>query len=147
MKDGKAGCYVLDNNGYVVVSADKEETGKFFGDVHQWLMKRFVNDGLYKKVKIYNYQAVCEERDRTEKTDGNSGSILQGVSILIWFGFNIVSNDRYDGLPPFLQPIKHFISIFKWFGRVLTWAFIHLAMITPAYSNPDYEEFGLYTSI
>ncbi len=73
-----AGCFVLDNNGYVVISPDKEDTGKFFGDVREWLMKRFVEENIYKKVTINNYQAVCE---KGEKTDGNAGSILQGVSI------------------------------------------------------------------
>ncbi|XP_037045895.1 voltage-dependent calcium channel subunit alpha-2/delta-3 isoform X3 [Bradysia coprophila] len=109
-------CYILDNNGYVVVSPKKDETGSFFGDVHQWLMRRFVEEKIYQEVKIHNYQAVCE---KPEKTDGNAGSILQG-------------------------PIKHFLNIFKWFGRVLTWTFIHLTMITPAYSYPNYEEFGSY---
>lgn len=45
-----------------------------------------------------------------------------------------------------VQPIKHLISIFKWFGRVLTWAFIHLTMITPTYSYPDYPDYGLDAS-
>lgn len=71
---------MLDNSGYVVVSPNKEETGAFFGDVREWLMKRFVEENIYKKVTINNYQAVCEKR---EKTDGSAGSILQGVSCLL----------------------------------------------------------------
>lgn len=73
-----AGCYILDNNGYVVVAPDPTESGKFFGNVREWLMKRFVEENIYEKVTINNYQAVCE---KAEKTDGNSGSILQGVSV------------------------------------------------------------------
>lgn len=48
---------------------------------------------------------------------------------------------------PLLQPIKYVINIFKWFGRVITWAFIHLTMITPAYSYPNYEDYGLCREI
>lgn len=74
--NANAGCYILDDNGYVIVSTKREETGAFFGEVREWLMKRFVEENIYKRVTINNYQAVCETG---EKTDGNSGSILHGV--------------------------------------------------------------------
>lgn len=73
-------CFVLDNHGYVVVGpkSDKEEvsTGKFFGEVRGILMKRFVDQNIYKVVEMYDYQAVCfDERDSR-----NAASILQLVS-------------------------------------------------------------------
>lgn len=70
------------------MSPNKEETGKFFGDVREWLMKRFVEENIYQKVTINNYQAVCE---KAEKTEGNAGSILQGVSIPELIGYGLVS--------------------------------------------------------
>lgn len=80
-----AGCYVLDNNGYVIISPNKEETGKFFGEVIGWLMKRLVEENIYQKVTINDYQAVCFE----EKTDGSSGSVLQVVRIYLLFDLTL----------------------------------------------------------
>ncbi|KAG4073749.1 hypothetical protein HA402_000973 [Bradysia odoriphaga] len=95
-------CYVLDNNGYVVVSPKKDETGSFFGDLHQWLMKRFVEEKIYREVKIHNYQAVCEKPD---KTDGNAGSILQGVSIGWLRVYNMVRSKTMLLIPIYLKII------------------------------------------
>lgn len=71
-------CFVLDNHGYVVVSPQLSDTGKFFGDVRGWAMQRFVQDNIYKEVLIYDYQAVCfAERDTK-----NAAHILQLVSAI-----------------------------------------------------------------
>ncbi|KAJ6642974.1 Voltage-dependent calcium channel subunit alpha-2/delta-4, partial [Pseudolycoriella hygida] len=78
-EDGKiidAGCYVLDNSGYVIVSPNREETGVFFGDVREWLMKRFVEENIYRKVTINNYQGVCA---KDAKSDFSSGNVLYGT--------------------------------------------------------------------
>lgn len=52
-------CFVLDNHGYVVVGPRLADTGKFFGEVRGWTMRRFLEDNIYKEVVIYDYQAVC----------------------------------------------------------------------------------------
>lgn len=69
-------CYVLDNNGYVVLSQDLQHTGQFFGEVRGRLMKRLIAEKIYQEVRINDYQAVCFE----EKNDGSPASILQTVS-------------------------------------------------------------------
>lgn len=52
-------CFVLDDNGYVVVSKDFAETGKFFGEVRGAAMRQLIEEKVYQQVKIYDYQAIC----------------------------------------------------------------------------------------
>lgn len=52
-------CFVLDDNGYVIVSPEHSDTGKFFGEVRGFLMHHLVAERVYKKIVIYDYQAVC----------------------------------------------------------------------------------------
>ena len=52
-------CFVLDDNGYVIVSPDLGDTGRFFGDVRGYLMQYLLAEKIYKSITIYDYQAVC----------------------------------------------------------------------------------------
>ncbi|XP_046388062.1 voltage-dependent calcium channel subunit alpha-2/delta-3 isoform X1 [Ischnura elegans] len=53
-------CFALDNNGYVVVSTrSMNDTGMFFGDVKPDIMRQLVLEGVYNRIHIYDYQAVC----------------------------------------------------------------------------------------
>lgn len=69
-------CFVLDNNGYVVLAQDSRHTGRFFGEVRGRMMQRLIAEKIYQKVRITDYQAVCFER----KNDGSPGNILRTVS-------------------------------------------------------------------
>uniref|UniRef100_A0A336LHN4 CSON011477 protein n=1 Tax=Culicoides sonorensis TaxID=179676 RepID=A0A336LHN4_CULSO len=52
-------CYIIDNNGYILISPKLESTGRFFGEVRGDIMRRLIDEGIYKRVIIYDYQAVC----------------------------------------------------------------------------------------
>lgn len=52
-------CFVLDDNGYIIVSPELADTGKFFGEVRGFLMHHLVNEEIYKRIIIYDYQAIC----------------------------------------------------------------------------------------
>lgn len=52
-------CFVLDDNGYVIVSPELADTGKFFGEVRGFLMLHLVNERVFKRIIIYDYQAIC----------------------------------------------------------------------------------------
>lgn len=55
-------CYLLDQNGYVVISeAHKGETGQFMGTQEGAIMESMIGQGLYNPVEIYDYQAWCYE--------------------------------------------------------------------------------------
>lgn len=74
---GDMDCYVLDNNGYVVISRDIEQTGRFFGEIDGTIMDSLVYYEVYQRIRIYDYQAVC--LDHTGYT--GSSNILLTVSL------------------------------------------------------------------
>lgn len=71
-------CYVIDNNGFVVISEQLQETGAFFGEVKPAFMQRMLDDGIFKNVTIYDYQAVCF----VGKNIINMGNIIQTVRVV-----------------------------------------------------------------
>lgn len=72
-------CYILDNNGYVIISTRVHETGRFFGEVNGAIMKRLLEENVYRQVTVYDYQAVCFE----SKNDNNASSMLLSVG-MVW---------------------------------------------------------------
>ncbi|XP_018330048.1 voltage-dependent calcium channel subunit alpha-2/delta-3-like isoform X2 [Agrilus planipennis] len=52
-------CIVLDDSGYVIVSDDKSDTGKFFGDIRSDIMYQLIEEGVYTPIRMYDYQATC----------------------------------------------------------------------------------------
>lgn len=75
-KDPAIECYILDNHGYVVVTKELEDTGKFFGEINGRLMQSLVSENIYEEVNITDYQGVCY----ANTNEGNPGNILQTVS-------------------------------------------------------------------
>lgn len=71
-------CYVLDNNAYIIVSENSKHTGRFFGEVHGLVMDMLVEEKIYDKIVVYDYQAVCFPNLNSD----NSGNILSAVSFL-----------------------------------------------------------------
>ena len=79
-------CYVLDNNGYIIVSESRADTGKFFGEVKGYIMEKLVKEEIYKKIAIYDYQAVCFNN---EKSDPSNSCKMNSVSIqFTYINFN-----------------------------------------------------------
>lgn len=52
-------CYLLDQNGYVVISQEYNITGQFMGTEEGAIMNSMVGQGLYNSYDIYDYQAWC----------------------------------------------------------------------------------------
>uniref|UniRef100_T1KVS2 Voltage-dependent calcium channel alpha-2/delta subunit conserved region domain-containing protein n=1 Tax=Tetranychus urticae TaxID=32264 RepID=T1KVS2_TETUR len=44
-------CFLVDNNGFVVVSKRSNETGKFYGEVDYPMFEVMVSQGIYKEIK------------------------------------------------------------------------------------------------
>lgn len=69
-------CYLLDNHGYIIVSKNLQETGHFFGEVQGYVMSNMVEEGIFQKIKIYDYQAVCFKGDENTN-DGNPSRVVR----------------------------------------------------------------------
>lgn len=70
-------CYLIDNNGYIIAAADEtRDAGKFFGEVRGPIMEKLVKQGVFEKIRIFDYQAVCFKSSQTN----NAGNILLTVS-------------------------------------------------------------------
>ncbi len=68
-------CYVIDNNGFVIISEDPVHTGKFFGEVDGTVLESLVQHNIFNVIKIYDYQAICLEAI----DDGSAASMLLTV--------------------------------------------------------------------
>lgn len=64
-------CYVLDNNGFVIISESTEHTGKFFGQIDGTIMDSLVQDRIYRRVTLNNYQGLCSDRDNPYTAAGD----------------------------------------------------------------------------
>lgn len=58
-KSDELDCYVVDNNGYVVVSENLRDSGRFFGEVRPPIMRQLVAEKVFRQVQISDYQAIC----------------------------------------------------------------------------------------
>ena len=79
-------CYVVDNNGFVVISEDPVHTGKFFGEVDGTILESLIEHGVYREIKIYDYQAICLE----PVDDGSAAGILATPFRVISAIFNYI---------------------------------------------------------
>lgn len=52
-------CYVIDNNGYILLSSESNFTGKFFGEVEGDIMGLMVEGGIYNELTVFDLQGLC----------------------------------------------------------------------------------------
>jgi hypothetical protein len=71
---------VLDNNGFIILSEKYEQTGLFFGQADGTIMDSLVQDGIYKRVPMYDNQGVCED---SKANDSDSARLLKVRFILL----------------------------------------------------------------
>ncbi|XP_041974803.1 voltage-dependent calcium channel subunit alpha-2/delta-3 isoform X4 [Aricia agestis] len=78
-------CYLVDNNGWVIVSKETKHTGQFFGKIRPDIMMKLVEDEVFKTVHIVDYQAVCF---REKKTTNPATMLLTPLEnlrlIMVW---------------------------------------------------------------
>merc|ERR1711892_988529 len=77
-------CYVLDNNGFVAISEDPSNIGKFFGEIDGTILRSLEQNHVFKKIKIYDYQAICLEN----ADDGSPANVILTPFKLIAWMFN-----------------------------------------------------------
>ena len=74
-------CYLIDDNGYVIAAEDRSDAGQFFGELRGPIMSSLVKEGVFERIRIFDYQAVCFKSMQTS----NDGSILLTVRLLLPF--------------------------------------------------------------
>ncbi|KAL2728968.1 voltage-dependent calcium channel subunit alpha-2/delta-3 isoform X1 [Vespula squamosa] len=84
-------CYILDNSGFIVISERHEHTGKFFGEIDGTIMDSLVQDRIYRKVTVIDYQGTCspQESHRSSAPRTTSATILKGTALLGNFIWNL----------------------------------------------------------
>ncbi|KAJ6668343.1 hypothetical protein lerEdw1_015720 [Lerista edwardsae] len=70
--DENINCYLIDNNGFILVSEDYTQTGNFFGEVEGAVMNKLLIMGSFKRITLYDYQAMC----KTNKESSDSAHCL-----------------------------------------------------------------------
>jgi len=85
-EDDSVECYVLDNNGFVVISEDKLNTGKFFGEIGGTVLNSLVKNNVFKRIKIFDYQAICLE----------SVDPLQAAGLVLQLAAGSAGHDRHQ---------------------------------------------------
>ncbi|CAK9808523.1 Voltage-dependent calcium channel subunit alpha-2/delta-3 [Anthophora plagiata] len=78
-------CYLLDQNGYVVISEAHNDTGQFMGTQEGAVMNSMVGQGLYNPVDIYDYQAWCEEVLIQDAANTLMDPLTFVWELLLWF--------------------------------------------------------------
>lgn len=111
-------CYLLDNNGFIILSENTEHTGKFFGQIDGTIMDSLVQDRIYKRVTIMDYQGVCSDRDNPYTAGGISlyslkplHNLLKKIYSYIFIWLTLLPNpinawpqDNYDYNGEFEDP-------------------------------------------
>ncbi|XP_011260159.1 voltage-dependent calcium channel subunit alpha-2/delta-3 isoform X2 [Camponotus floridanus] len=83
-------CYLLDQNGYVVISEGHNDTGQFMGTLEGAIMTSMIGQGLYNSFDIYDYQAWCHEV-RISNSANNMMEPLRYVGrLLVWFLLRLI---------------------------------------------------------
>lgn len=76
-------CYILDDNGFIIISEDVSQTGRFFGQVDGTIMDSLVQDRIYKKVTVHDHQGRCPDSRNPFSGDSNK---LTPIKPLSWLG-------------------------------------------------------------
>ncbi|XP_075711815.1 voltage-dependent calcium channel subunit alpha-2/delta-4 isoform X2 [Rhinoderma darwinii] len=58
--DERLDCYLVDNNGFIVLAKDLKQTGVFLGEVDGSLMTQLLHMSIFRQVTLYDYQAMCK---------------------------------------------------------------------------------------
>ena len=85
-------CYLLDNNAFIIYSEVHSQTGRFFGEFDNSLLQEMVNAKVYRKVHLYDYQAICLRVNTSQSRSSILLSPLKNIkTIVLWFWTRLFS--------------------------------------------------------
>ncbi|XP_056223466.1 voltage-dependent calcium channel subunit alpha-2/delta-4 isoform X2 [Seriola aureovittata] len=84
-------CFVIDNNGFVLVSKQRNDAGRFYGEVDGSVMTTLIRMGMFKRVSLFDYQAMCKMNSHSVSSSRPLLSPFYGLaSALKWFLSNFL---------------------------------------------------------
>ena len=66
---------MLDNNGFIIISEEHYQTGRFFGDMDGAIMESLIEWQIYQRIRIYDYQAVCADPLSLKSAEKNEADL------------------------------------------------------------------------
>ncbi|KAM4601688.1 voltage-dependent calcium channel subunit alpha-2/delta-4-like [Polymixia lowei] len=82
-------CFLVDNNGFILLSKDRADVGRFFGEVDGSVMASLIKMGMYKKISLFDYQAMCKNSHHHANSARPLLSPFYGIlALLRWFFSN-----------------------------------------------------------
>ncbi|XP_061571000.1 voltage-dependent calcium channel subunit alpha-2/delta-4 isoform X1 [Cololabis saira] len=109
-------CYVIDNNGFVLISKQRNVVGRFFGQIDGSVMTTLIRMGMFKRVSLFDYQAMCKM---------NSHSV-SGARPLFSPFYGLASTFKWF--------LSHFLLFLLKFNICSIWHADHFADAKPSYS-------------
>ena len=100
-------CFLLDNNGYIIVSEDFRLTGKFLGEYDYSLLELLVEKKVYVKKRMFDYQAICID---LYQVSGPGSMLMTPLNLMrkalvwLWTRLTLAAVDIY--LNPFNNPLS-----------------------------------------
>lgn len=92
----------MDNNGFIIISENTDHTGRFFGQIDGTIMDSLVQDRIYKKVAVYDYQGAC-----TNSKNNYRGASFK-ISVSNFGGF-------MESFDVFMEMFEFSMEIFKFY--------------------------------
>uniref|UniRef100_A0AAV2IZ65 Voltage-dependent calcium channel alpha-2/delta subunit conserved region domain-containing protein n=1 Tax=Knipowitschia caucasica TaxID=637954 RepID=A0AAV2IZ65_KNICA len=84
-------CYVIDNNGFVLISKQRNDAGRFLGELDGSVMTTLIRMGMFKRVSLFDYQAMCKMHSHSVSSGRHIMSPLHSLaSALKWFLSNFL---------------------------------------------------------
>jgi len=119
-------CYVVDNNGFVMISETPIHTGKFFGEVDGTIFESLIHHEIFNPIKIYDYQAICLET----QDDGDAASMLLTPFKWVSWMFNYILGQIAWTI---IRMEIHHLWNPDW-----TYAFPQAQVVEPVMDEPDF---------
>ncbi|KAG7222215.1 hypothetical protein INR49_016629 [Caranx melampygus] len=84
-------CFVIDNNGFILISKQRSHAGRFYGEIDGSVMTTLIRMGMFKRVSLYDYQAMCKMNPHSVSSSRPLLSPFYGLaSALKWFLSNFL---------------------------------------------------------
>ncbi|XP_045481988.1 voltage-dependent calcium channel subunit alpha-2/delta-3 isoform X2 [Harmonia axyridis] len=122
----KLDCYILDNNGFIIISENPEHTGRFFGQIDGTIMDSLVQDRIYKKLPVYDYQGVCSNSRGFFSADSSTIKPFKSFGIVYNLILKVV--------------LCFFLHLEKAYGAALSYSEDDLMDIYSEYDYPTGED-------